>query len=602
MAEKKQLLEKQIIKRQTPENNYIRLYRKAIRTGEIVAGRELTKMLDILVEDMDSGEYVMDFTDADLRISFIEECCCIPNGEKYGHSKTLFLFQKAYISALYSFQMEDVIETDDEGNEVRGLVRRFTESLFYIGRRNAKTAFCADMADAELCIVPANNICVSSNDDEQSRLLYSYVDTMVSVADPEQQYVKRTRKRLECDNKSVMQRLSERTRNAEGRTISVAFLDECNDFPKDSKVVNSVVQSTSTITNPLLVYLTSAGFKREAFCDDLLKRARKIINREVCGDRRFLPWLYTQDETPAQLFAAADTPNGWRIWMKANPTLGKVKKVSYLRDQIEKAKNDSITRAWVLNKDFNLLASSAAGWLDYEHYTYKTEGFTLEDFRGARCIVGVDLAEVGDLTAVTLLFRKRIKVIDEDGEREELDPRFWLHTMYFVPKFKLNDNDGADYRAFAAAGRLRVVDEEIIDTRTVADYLWEVYEQYGIIPLYAGYDQRFANPFIQGMKEYGFPCEMILQNAQTLSNAIRYAEQLFRKKLIDYDSNPVLRWNIENAALQLDNQQRALIVKKDNAKKNKIDGIVSVIIAVETYLRHTTEFNYEVRCLEDGAA
>ena len=596
-----QKLERQIIEKQTVENNYIKLYREAIRCGEIVAGRDLIKMLDILIEDMD--EFVMDFTDADLRISFIESVLCIPNGESYGKSKKLFLFQKAYITALYSYRMEDVLETDDDGNEVRGLVRRFTESLFYIGRRNAKTAFCADMATSELCLVPANQITISANDDEQSRLLYQYVDAMTREADPEESFVRHTRKLLECENKSTMQRLSETTKRSEGRTINIAYLDETNDFPKDSKVVNSVTQSTSTATNPLLVYLTSAGFKRGGFCDDLLDRAKKIIKKETrYSDRRFLPWLYTQDETPAQLFAAADTPDGWRIWMKANPTLGKVKKISYLRDQVERAKTDSIKRAWLLCKDFNLLASSAAAWLDYATYTYKTKGFTLEDFRGARCIAGVDLAEVGDLTAVTLLFRRKNRIVDEEGEREELDPHFWFHTMYFIPKFKLNDNDGADYKAFVEAGRMRVVDSEIIDTRTVADYLWEVYERFGIISLYTGYDQRFANPFINGMREMGFPCELINQNALTLSNAIKYTEQLFRKKLIDYDSNPVLRWNIENAALQLSGQQQALLVKKDNAKKNKIDGIVSAVIAVETYLRHTTEFTYELRCIEDGAA
>ena len=55
-------------------NTYIQDYRKAIRSGEIVAGRELIDELDNLLRDMTDDRYIFDTTDADQRIDFMENC------------------------------------------------------------------------------------------------------------------------------------------------------------------------------------------------------------------------------------------------------------------------------------------------------------------------------------------------------------------------------------------------------------------------------------------------------------------------------------------------------------------------------------------------
>lgn len=95
------------------------------------------------------------------------------------------------------------------------------------------------------------------------------------------------------------------------------------------------------------------------------------------------------------------------------------------------------------------------------------------------------------------------------------------------------------------------------------------------------------------MDEHGWTKEngdliMILQNAQTLSNAMKLLEADFKHRLVNYDENKIDKWCLKNAGIQLDNLGRCLCVKKD--KRKRIDGAVCDIILYETYRQNRTEF------------
>ena len=81
--------------------------------------------------------------------------------------------------------------------------------------------------------------------------------------------------------------------------------------------------------------------------------------------------------------------------------------------------------------------------------------------------------------------------------------------------------------------------------------------------------------------------EMVLQNAQTLSNAINLVEADLKAQLINYNENPVLRWCLSNACLKLNEQRQALIVKTNN--ENKIDGAVALASVYEMYRRYRSD-------------
>ena len=166
-------------------NTYIQDYRKAIRSGEIVAGRELIDELDNLLRDMTDDRYIFDTTDADQRIDFMEHCIRLTKSPFYGKPMKLLLWQKAFITAVYSFKMADEMYIDPSGREKH--VDRFKKCVLLIARKNAKSETCSGLTLTEAIVgnEGADLVC-SSNDDTQANILYDAIDTMRLMIDPEQ--------------------------------------------------------------------------------------------------------------------------------------------------------------------------------------------------------------------------------------------------------------------------------------------------------------------------------------------------------------------------------------------------------------------------------
>ena len=94
------------------------------------------------------------------------------------------------------------------------------------------------------------------------------------------------------------------------------------------------------------------------------------------------------------------------------------------------------------------------------------------------------------------------------------------------------------------------------------------------------------------MEEYGWTktyndVEMVLQNAQTLHNAIMLTEAELKAKNINYNENPVDKWCFENSCLKVNDLRQAIIVKTENAKK--IDGSVTLVSLMEMYRRYRSD-------------
>lgn len=549
-------------------NGYLEEYYQKCKSGEIIVGRELLMMLETLYQDAHGEEYIYDTTDADLRIDFMENCVKLTKSPFYGKPMRLMLWQKAFVSAVYSFKMPDT-----------GF-RRFKKVLLLIARKNTKSETCSALGLSEFFLGnPGADIVCSSNDDNQAAIIYDAIDTMRLLVDPDQLDSKRNQRFiLNKANATKIFKLSDRTRNKEGRNIDVAFLDESHEM-QNNVIAKSVEQSQSLKDEPLFVNLTTEGFVVDGYLDEELKKARAIINGEDDGiaAMRTLPWLYSQD-------SEQEIWQNRSSWMKSNPSLGIVKKWDYLDEQIDLARKSKSDRIFVLCKDFNIKQNSAQSWLNVEDYDYKAV-YNLEDFRGCVCLGAVDMSETTDLTCAKILLMK-----PEDHTK-------YIHTMYFIPESKLENADdrnaGAKYAEWARAGLITITEGNDIDLSRVADWFYSLYKDYNIKLWKCGYDQKFAKDFLNRMEFYGWTrangeLVMILQNALTLSNAIKLLEADFTHRLVNYNDNEVDKWCLKNACLKVNDLQQCLIVKAEPSKR--IDGAVCKAILYETYRQNRSEF------------
>ena len=556
------------------DNSYLLRYRGEIQSGSIIAGQELIMELDNLAEDFHNDDYYYDTSSAALRMDFIEGCIRLTKSPYYGKPMKLLLWQKAFIEALYSFKMSKETESGV-------VIDRFKRTLLLIGRKNGKSETCSGLGNAEFIVGnEGSDLVCSSNDSEQASIVYDAIDLMRQLYDPEDLDTKRNQRFImnKGTNTKVF-KLSDRTRNKEGRNIDWAILDEAHEL-KDNVIAKSIEQSQSIKDNPKFIIITTEGFVQDGFLDEELKKARKIINGEddSISAIRYLPWLYTQD-SEQEVF---QNP---RSWYKSNPSLDVIKKRSYLEEQVDLAKKSKADRIFVLSKDFNYKQNGVQSWLNIEDYTYEAT-YDIESMRGGYCIGEVDLAETTDLCCAKALVMK-------PG-----DPTKYILTKYFIPESKLEvDNDdhnaGAKYKEWVEGGYIQVCEGNDLDLTIVADWFYKLVKEHGITLYKCGYDQRFAKDFLRQMEEYGWSkkyedVEMILQNAQTLNNAILLVESELKKQLINYNENPVDRWCFKNSCLKVNELRQALVIKVDNA--HKIDGTVTLVSLYEMYRRHRSEY------------
>lgn len=554
-------------------SNYLIQYREAIRRKEIVAGVELITELDNLINDLDDERYIYDTKDAEIRIDFMEHCIKLTKSPFYGKPMKLMLWQKAFIEVLYSFKMRDITYTDVNGNIKHA--DRFQRALLMIGRKNTKSELTSALILTESIIgnEGADLVC-SSNDDIQASILYDAIDVMRTLIDPEQIDTGRNQRFIKINvNNSKIFKLSDRTRNKEGRNIDYAAVDEIHEM-KDNTIIKSIEQSQSLKDNPKLIMITTEGFVNDGALDELLRDARKTINGENddIAAERFLPWLYTQD-------SEQEIWQNEKSWEKSNPSLGVVKKWDYLRTQIAAARKSTADRIFVLSKDFNFKQNSVKSWLNIEDYAYQAV-YDVNEFRGAVGLGGVDMSETTDMTSAKILLMRK-------GDKNK-----YILSHYFIPESKLTDSDdkeaGAKYKEWAQAGLLTICEGNDIDLTLVADWFFKVYKEYKIKVYKCGYDVKFSKEFLKRMDEYGFDTEIVIQNKLTLSNAVKLCEADFKQQLINYNQNDIDAWCFGNAALDVDNLGNCQVVKKIPSKR--IDGAVTLTIAYEMYRRYRSDF------------
>lgn len=550
-------------------NTYLQEYMEEIEKGNIVVGLELKKMLEKLKEEINATDVKFNTRDADIRIDFIENFCKFTANKFYGKPFKLMLYQKAFITAWYSFKIYD--------KDLDMWVDLYQEGILLIARKNGKTEFSSALAYADLMLSePGSNYCVGSNDDNQCDLIYQSVIRMKEISDPKEKYLHKNIKHIICKaNNNTLIKMSSKTQNKEGRNLVGVYIDEAHDA-KDDILYNSLRTSQSNSDNPKLLVISTDGFVNDGLLDKLLFNYRAILNDEDDSTvgRRKLIWLYTQD-SENEIFQDEDS------WYKSNPGLGVSKKKQYLRERVEECKTDKSKRAFNLCKDFNIKQNTSSAWLMREDYVYPQEKWSIEQFKGSLVIAAVDLAETTDLANLKILFMK-----------PNCNKKY-VYSHYFIPETKLEgkQDEGSNYKEWANQGWVTIMSGNMNSISGIAKFYYELVKKYHLRPYMLGYDNKFSEPFLDTLRNCGIDeLELINQNALTLSNAINQTASDLHYNLIEFNNNPIDEWCYANSCLKTDNNGKVLIVKQQGRHDKKIDGSVCMAILNETLLRHIDEF------------
>lgn len=538
--------------------NYIIEYYNLFTNGPLVVSEKIKLQMEKLIYDINNpGKYHFDIEKANRPIEFIEKFCKNSQGQWAGKNIELELWEKVLIQSVFGF-------VDEKG------FRKYREVLVIVARKNGKSTLLSALAlymffadkegGAQIC-------CVASKKD-QARIVFNETINMVQQNPILTKHIKKRKSDLYFPlTFSSLEPLSSDSNTLDGLNVHGGIIDELHSI-KDRNLYDVIKQSMTARQQPILFMITTAGFVRESIYDDRYEYAEKVL-KGVINDERFLAFVYELDKREEWINPKA--------WIKANPSLGKIKDLEWLQDFVKQAKNNPRFLPTLLTKDFNIRETGVGSWLTFETIN-NTKTFDFKQHKNVYAIGGVDLSSVGDLTCATALYRFK--------------KEWYCLQMYFIPEDvaeRKEHEDGVPYKVWKEQGYIRFCPGNKVLESDVTEWYKELRDIYGIYTLYVGYDPWGANMWIEHMKQNSFTMEEVIQGAKTMSSPMKALACDLESKKINYNNNPILKWCLTNTQIEVDKNENIRPVKGKN-KKQRIDGAVSLIDAYVVLQKHYDDY------------
>lgn len=554
--------------------NFPKIYYEKIKSGEIVACKEVTLFYKRITEEEERRKdktfpFFFDEESGQRAITFIETYCKHYQGEHAGELVKLELFQKAFIQTLFGW-----LDKKDG-------TRRFREYFFEVARKHGKSFLSACIAVYMLSFdeEPGAEVYTAATKLDQARIIYKAACNIIDQNAELSMSIKTGRYETTFPMmKSVLKPLPSESKSLDGLNIHFAALDEIHE-QKDRNMYDVLRQGMKARTQPLIGCITTSGFRREGLYDSLHEYACNVAIGNIT-DHRFLPLVYKLDEV--------DEWQNPKMWEKSNPGLGTIKSYVQLADDVERAKNDSSYLPTLLTKDFDMKQSETSSWLPFEAVVNEAT-FDMEKVSHSYAIGGCDLSSVYDLTCATLIVRK------------PNDLTVYVLQKYFIPQRKIDENLGADtkqvpYKLWAEQGWIEINEGAQVDYSAVTRWFKSMVDEYDIRPLWICYDRALSGYWVPEMEDYGFEMEKTAQGAFTWSQPMKELGCALSEHTVNYNNNPILRWCLANTGVKALNKDGIETIQPVKMQQHRrIDGMVSLLNAWVGYVKHMDEYMPYVR-------
>lgn len=508
-----------------------------------------------LTNENEIHTYVFDEKKSKRCIEFIEKYCKQSKGKWSGKPLKLELFQKAFLQALFGF-------VDKETG-----YRKYIKAVLFVARKNGKSVLDSAIANYMLMA-----------DGEGGAEIYSVAtkrDQAKIVWEESKKMIKKSpalKKRTRCliggiyydKTDSFFRALSSDSNSLDGLNSHLVIADEVHAW-KDKNLLDVTYDSMSAREQPLYLETSTMGTVRQNVFDIEYDYCSDVIDG-VVQDETLLPIIYELDEE-----------NEWineESWFKANPALGVIKSMKTLREKVERAKANPIELVNLLCKDFNVRQNSINAWLTFDDLNNEE---IYPEWKGSYCIGGCDLSSTTDLTCATLLGVVKGKIR--------------VKQMYFIPTNFLEKKvieDKIPYDKWLKLGWVRLSGDSKIDYRDITNWFLEEVQNNDLRPLWIGYDSWNAQFWCDEMKTNGFDMVEVRQGYKTESAPLKQMKADLMDKKINYNNNPILKWNLSNVVVKQDDNENIMLSKEKS--RQRIDGAASLMDAYVIYINKQQEY------------
>lgn len=311
---------------------------------------------------------------------------------------------------------------------------------------------------------------------------------------------------------------------------------------------------------PLMIIITTAGFRLNSYpCFEYTRMCKEVLKGAKDDDNLFA-LIYQLDED--------DNWEDENVWIKANPSLGQTVSMKYLREQITSAKNQPSLEVGVKTKNLNMWCQSQDTWISNDLLLDSTDTVNYDKFSDCTAFVGVDLASVSDLTAVSVM-------IPYEG-------KFYFKQYYYLPESCLKENINSQmYLTWYNQGYLNITSGNVTDYDVVTKDLIDISNKVLIDKI--AYDQYNSTQWAIDCTAEGLPLIPFSQALWSFNRPTKEFERLIKMGKIVIDNNPITRWCFANITIKSDYNDNIKPVKGGD-KMQKIDGAIAMIQALGIYL------------------
>jgi phage terminase large subunit-like protein len=556
-------------------------YARDVVSGTIIAGKPVRLACERHIRDIDRQVKLglrWDPALAQHHILFFEEMLTV---EVDNEVKPFILepFQRFIIGSLFGWLKGDG-------------TRRFRTAYIEMGKGSGKSPLAAGIgvvglvADGQV----SPEVYSAAVTREQAQILWKDAKAMVERS-PELAQIVETHvgSLFYGANNGVFRPLSSEHRGLDGKRVHMALVDEIHEHPT-AMVVDKMRAGTKARRNALIVEITNSGSDLESVCYKHHEYSLKVLEGTF-DDSSWFAYVCSLD------LGDDDHPgDDWtdeKVWIKANPGLGTILPVNYVREQVHEALGMPTKQNIVKRLNCCIWTQQNTVWIPTEEWEACKEPIDFDSLLGQPCWAGLDLSTKLDLTCLALTFRRytdredEIEVTEttEDGsepQKKKLNLNYSVDLVpfFYIPEdtmYKREKEDRVPYSLWAKQGFIFPTPGNVVDYDYIFDHFSrEIAPKYSVQEI--GYDPYNATQFALQLQSAGQVVVEVRQGAQTMSEPSKVFEALVKSRRIRHGGHPVMRWCVSNVAAKEDKKGNIFPFKQHERKR--IDGVIAAIIGL----------------------